>query len=59
MNVKRVALLRLEYPNMSLVELGKKLKNPIGKSGINYRLKKLWRLLVFLKSNIYMLVIFV
>ena len=39
--LKEVALLRLEYPNMSLVELGKKLKNPIGKSGVNYRLKKI------------------
>ena len=40
-DLKEVALLRLEYPNMSLAELGKRLKNPIGKSGVNYRLKKI------------------
>ena len=40
-NLKEFALLRLEYPDISLVELGKKLKNPIGKSGVNYRLKKI------------------
>jgi len=40
-NLKEIALLRLEYPDISLVELGKKLKNPIGKSGVNYRLKKI------------------
>ena len=40
-NLKEIALLRLENPNMSLVELGKKLKVPIGKSGVNYRLKKI------------------
>ena len=40
-NLKEIALLRLENPDMSLVELGKKLKEPIGKSGVNYRLKKI------------------
>ena len=40
-NLKEIALLRLEYPDMSLVELGKKLKSPVGKSGVNYRLKKI------------------
>ena len=40
-NLKEIALLRLENPNMSLVELGKQLKEPIGKSGVNYRLKKI------------------
>lgn len=40
-NLKEIALLRLEYPDMSLVELGKQLKNPVGKSGVNYRLKKI------------------
>ena len=40
-NLKEIALLRLENPNISLVELGKKLKVPIGKSGVNYRLKKI------------------
>ena len=40
-NLKEIALLRLEYPDTSLIDLGKKLKNPIGKSGVNYRLKKI------------------
>ena len=40
-NLKEIALLRLEYPDISLVELGKKLNNPLGKSGVNYRLKRI------------------
>ena len=40
-NLKEIALLRLENPNMSLIELGKNLKKPLGKSGVNYKLKKI------------------
>ena len=40
-NLKEIATLRLENPDMPLVELGKLLKEPIGKSGVNYRLKKI------------------
>lgn len=40
-NLKEIATLRLENPNLSLIELGKLLKNPVGKSGVNYRLKKI------------------
>ena len=40
-NLKEIALLRLEYPDISLIELGKKLKTPLGKSGVNYRLKRI------------------
>ena len=40
-NLKEIAKLRLENPDMSLVELGKLLKKPVGKSGVNYRLKKI------------------
>lgn len=40
-NLKEIANLRLENPDMSLVELGKLLKEPLGKSGVNYRLKKI------------------
>lgn len=40
-NLKEIALLRLENPDMALAELGKRLKNPVGKSGVNYRLKKI------------------
>ena len=40
-NLKEIAKLRLENPDISLTEMGKMLKNPIGKSGVNYRLKKI------------------
>ena len=43
-NLKEIALLRLENPDASLTQLGKMLKNPIGKSGVNYRLKQLEQL---------------
>lgn len=40
-NLREIAELRLENPDMSLVDLGKLLKQPVGKSGVNYRLKKI------------------
>ncbi len=40
-NLKEIAILRLENPDLPLSELGKMLKNPVGKSGVNYRLKKI------------------
>ena len=40
-NLKEIANLRLENPDIPLVELGKLLKEPVGKSGVNYRLKKI------------------
>lgn len=43
-NLKEIALLRLENPDMSLIELGKNLSTPIGKSGVNYRLRKIVQL---------------
>lgn len=39
--LREIALLRLEYPEYSLQELGKLLSKPIGKSGVNHRLRKL------------------
>ena len=39
--MKAVAQARLEHPEESLKDLGKYLDEPIGKSGINYRLKKI------------------
>jgi len=38
-NLQEIANIRLENPEMSLIELGEMLQNPIGKSGVNYRLK--------------------
>ncbi len=43
-NLKEIALLRLENPDASLAELGQMLKSPIGKSGVNHRLKQLEQL---------------
>lgn len=39
--LKEIAEIRLQNPNASLAELGKMLKHPVGKSGVNYRLKKI------------------
>lgn len=39
--LKEIAKLRMEQPDASLKELGSMLSNPIGKSGVNHRLRKL------------------
>lgn len=39
--LKDMALTRLTYPEASLKELGALLQNPVGKSGVNHRLRKL------------------
>jgi len=39
--LKKVAALRLTYPDLSLVELGQMLSPPLGKSGVNHRLRRL------------------
>ena len=40
-NLREMALLRLEYPDAPLKELGSYLEPPVGKSGVNHRLRKL------------------
>jgi hypothetical protein len=40
-NLKEMALLRLEYPEAPLAELGTYLDPPVGKSGVNHRLRKI------------------
>ena len=40
-NVKEIAMLRIENPDASLKELGELLDPPLGKSGVNHRLRKL------------------
>jgi len=42
--IREVAFLRLEHPESSLKELGEMLIEPIGKSGVNHRLKKIHEL---------------
>ena len=39
--LKEIALIRLENPEVSLKGLGEMLEKPIGKSGVNHRLKKI------------------
>jgi len=36
-----MAIVRMEYPDASLKELGQYLVPPVGKSGVNHRLRKL------------------
>lgn len=40
-SLKEIALLRLAYPEAALKELGTYLNPPVGKSGVNHRLRKL------------------
>jgi DNA-binding protein WhiA len=42
--LKQVAELRLEHPDISLKELGEMTDPPLGKSGINHRMRKLERI---------------
>ncbi len=43
-NLKEIAEIRLEYTDANLKELGKMLSPPLGKSGVNHRLRKLDKL---------------
>lgn len=49
--LQEIAQLRLEYPNASLKELGDLLSTPLGKSGVNHRLRKLSEIAERLKEN--------
>ncbi|WP_291582864.1 DNA-binding protein WhiA [Clostridium sp. UBA6640] len=40
-NLREIAELRLEYPDESLKELGGMLNPPVGKSGVNHRLRRI------------------
>lgn len=40
-NLREMALLRLEYPDAPLKELGTYLNPPVGKSGVNHRLRRI------------------
>ncbi|MCD8222853.1 MAG: DNA-binding protein WhiA [Clostridiales bacterium] len=40
-NLREIAQLRLQYPEATLKELGDALNPPVGKSGVNHRLRKL------------------
>jgi DNA-binding protein WhiA len=40
-NLREIAKIRLENPESSLKEIGQMLEPPLGKSGVNHRLKKI------------------
>lgn len=40
-NLRQIAVARLEYPEDSLKQLGERIDPPVGKSGVNHRLKKI------------------
>ena len=40
-NLQELARIRLEHPDLSLKELGERMDPPIGKSGVNHRLRKI------------------
>ena len=51
-NLQEVAELRLSYPDESLKELGEMLDPPVGKSGINHRLRKIEKIAEEIRSGI-------
>ncbi len=50
-NLKEIACMRIEYQDLSLKELGEILDPPIGKSGVNHRLRKLEKIADDLKGK--------
>ncbi|MDD3338327.1 MAG: DNA-binding protein WhiA [Lachnospiraceae bacterium] len=50
-NLKEMAEVRLDYPDATLAELGTKLNPPVGKSGVNHRLRRLSELAQELRGN--------
>lgn len=50
-NLREMAKIRLEYPDATLKELGEYLVPPVGKSGVNHRLRKLSELADSIKGK--------
>ena len=50
-NLEEIAQIRLEYPQASLKELGMLLAPPVGKSGVNHRLRKIGSIAEELRGN--------
>lgn len=50
-NLREIAEVRLEYPEAPLKELGELLDPPVGKSGVNHRLRKLGEIAERLRSG--------
>ena len=50
-NLREIAELRLNYPDESLKELGEMLNPPVGKSGVNHRLRKIEKIASELRTG--------
>ncbi|MGL5694944.1 MAG: DNA-binding protein WhiA, partial [Peptostreptococcaceae bacterium] len=50
-NLQEIAVIREEYEDMTLKELGEMLNPPIGKSGVNHRLRKIEEIANKLREN--------
>jgi DNA-binding protein WhiA len=50
-NLRAVAEMRLENPDLSLKELGEQLDPPVGKSGVNHRLRKIEAIAETIREN--------
>lgn len=50
-HLRKLAELRLEFPELSLKELGEKLNPPLTKSGVNHRLKKIKAMVEKIKTS--------
>ena len=50
-NLREIAELRLNYPDESLKELGEMLDPPVGKSGVNHRLRKIEKIAEELRAS--------
>lgn len=49
--LEEIARVRLEFPEITLKELGEKLTSPLGKSGVNHRLKRLSKIANIIKNK--------
>ncbi len=49
--LQEIAELRMKYPDKTLIELGQMLEEPIGKSGVNHRLKAISKLAEELRNK--------
>ena len=49
--LEEVALARLSHPDATLKELGELLSPPVGKSGVNHRLRKLSEMAEKVRQN--------
>lgn len=50
-HLREIAALRLEYPDAPLKELGTYLSPPVGKSGVNHRLRRISEIAAEIKQN--------